>query len=130
MTAGAQIAAEARAGIIEAVQQTGDGKRSTIQRKTTGPTTPWDGTAQATENLPVWAMQGQRIDRDGSGGVLRTTRVLTIAAGDAVPVKSDRIAVGVEPGDVVEATRFDSVTAVKPYAPGGVALYYECDLEG
>lgn len=136
MTAGTRIADRVRRGLARAGQRTGSGAYTcTIRRASTEPDepqTPWDSPADPANDptdYAVTAVEDIREVRDNSGALIGVTkRTLTIDATGVTPLKSDTIAVGVAPADVAEDTTFEEIIAVRPLAPGGVALLYELDL--
>lgn len=136
MTAGTRIAQRVQRGLARAGQRTGTGPYlCTIRRASSAPSepvNPWDSPADPANDptdYAVTAVEDIREVRDMSGmltGVQK--RTLTIDATGVAPLKSDTIAVGVAPADVAEDTTFEEIIAVRPLAPGGVALLYELDL--
>lgn len=127
---GAQIAAEVAAGLAEAGAATGNGPLVSTLRKRSGPDVPWSGLPLADADATVTAVQIQRKERDGQGMVLRTVQMLLIEATGAVPVKGDRVALGVLPADVEESTKWLRLGEIETVAPGGVAVLYKAMLEG
>lgn len=132
MSNGADIAAEIHAALIEAGEAVGDGELICTLEKpgTGGPTTPWDATSPTTpDRYNVTAMEDNQRIRDMSGTLTgETLRTLTISAVGAVPEKDDRLAVGVASGDITADTVWSEIIEVRPLAPAGEALLYECDL--
>lgn len=133
---GAEIAAEVAAALAEASAATGSGPLiCTIRRPSTEPDEPqdpWDDTADPANeptDYPVTAVEKIKRLKDMKGNLIgETMRILTINATGIVPLKSDRIAVGVAPADVVEETAFEEILNIVTVAPGGVALMYELEL--
>ena len=129
---GADIAAEIAAALAEAGEAVGTGPYlCTIRRAPVDEaTTPWAmPSANDSVDYEVTAIEDVRDIRDMSGTLIgMQKRTLTINATGVQPLKSDRIAVGVAPADVTADTVFEEILAVKPLAPGGVALLYELEL--
>lgn len=136
MSAGTDIAAEVAAALAEAGEAVGSGPYiSTIRRASSEPDepqTPWDEPADPANEPTLYAVTGiedVRDVRDMTGTMIGVRRrTLTIEATGVAPLKSDTIAVGVAPGDVTAQTVFEEILAVKPLAPGGVALLFEIQL--
>lgn len=127
---GADIAAEVAAALAEAGTATGSGPLLSTLRKRTGPDVPWSGLPLDDDDNAVTVIQSQRKERDGQGMVLRTVQMLLIEATGAVPVKGDRVALGVLPADVEESTKWLRLGEIETVAPGGVAVLYKAMLEG
>jgi hypothetical protein len=91
-----------------------------VNRKTSGPVTPWDATATVTAALTCKAIDGKprRIRIDGTSEI-RSARVLLVAPGPVVPAQGDKVTVrGI----------LHDVSAVEAVAPGGVDLLYKVEL--
>lgn len=130
---GADIAAEIAAALGEASAATGDGSLvCTLKRPGTGgPTSPHDLTPEPPDELyEMNGLIGSRQLRDAAGTMIgKTIRTLTLSATGADPKQGHQIAVGVAMVDVTNETTFEAITKVHPFAPGGVALSYDVDLE-
>ena len=119
------LAAEVAADIAE------DGFPSTLRKPGVGgPTSPHDATPEPSPTLhELTGIEDNKEIREQSGTVIgETRRTLYVNATGATPEEDDEIAVGVQLADVTSATVFDTIVAVRPVSPGGVALLYELDL--
>ena len=133
---GAEIAAEVAAALAEAGEATGTGAYiCTIRRASAEldePTNPWDEPADPVNEpqlFPVTAIERMQDVRDMTGMLVgMKKRTLTINATGVTPLKSDTIAVGVAPGDVVEGTKFEEIISVMYLSPGGTVLLYRLEL--
>ena len=121
MTAAA-IRAEVAAALAEASAAVGDGPLIvTLVRTAGGPQTPWDTSAfAATAETPLRAVVGryQQGIIDGTLIMAGDRRVM-VEAGPVEPRTSDKLRIGGEDYAIV---------AVRPTAPGGVALMYEVQV--
>jgi hypothetical protein len=136
VTAGTRIQDRIKSGLERAGQRTGTGPYiCTIRRTSSAPTEPkhpWEEPADPA-NTPtdyaVTAVESIQDIREMTGTLVGVQkRTLTIDATGVAPLKSDRIDVGVAPGDVTGSTVFEEIIAVSPLAPGGTALLYELQL--
>lgn len=133
---GAQIAAEVAAALAEAGEETGAGPLvCTIRRASSSPLEPqkpWDEPSplgDPPDLFPVTGIEDVQDVRDMNGTLIgMKRRTLTINATGVAPLKSDTIAVGIAPDDVVADTSFEEILEVMPVAPGGVPLMYELRL--
>ena len=91
-------------------------------RKAGTPTGPdWNPTPGTPTNHQLFALQEFNQVRDRSGTLTdQVQRTLTVSATGVEPKQGDEIQVN---GDWLE------ILAVRPLAPGGEALLYECDIE-
>lgn len=127
---GADIAAQIAAALAEAGEVTGSGPMAcTIRKAGSGPSTPWDTTPEgAPQYLAVSAsLEDVKDIKDGTGAVVSQVRVLTIPSG-AEPTTADMIAVGVPAAEATEASPWEAITRVTPFAPTGDVLFYEVEL--
>ena len=128
---GSQIAAEVAAALAEAGEATGNGPLICTIGRNTGTGTPWDNNVSTVPDLlyPVTGIENMQDVRDMSGMLVGVQkRTLTINATGVAPLKSDTIAVGVAPGDVVEGTKFEEIISVMYLSPGGTVLLYRLEL--
>ena len=128
---GSQIAAEVAAALAEAGEATGNGPLICTIGRNTGTGTPWDNNVSTVPDLlyPVTGIENMQDVRDMTGMLVgMKKRTLTINATGVTPLKSDTIAVGVAPGDVVEGTKFEEIISVSPLSPGGTVLLYRLEL--
>jgi len=136
MSAGTRIQNKVKRGIEKAGRKTGTGPLiCTIRRASAEldePTNPWDEPADpvnAPQLFPVTAIERIQDVRDMTGMLVgMKKRTLTINATGVTPLKSDTIAVGVAPGDVVEGTKFEEIISVMYLSPGGTVLLYRLEL--
>jgi hypothetical protein len=92
----------------------------TLRKRTAGPATPWDATAVTDADTEHLCIDDRYRVRDAQGNLLQQSmRTLTVAVGDAIPAKADRMQVRGEWFEIGE---------VRPLAPGGVDLLYDVDL--
>ena len=121
MTAAA-IRAEVAAALAEASAAVGDGPLIvTLVRTAGGPQTPWDTSAfTETAETSLRAVVG-RYDRRLVDGtlIMAGDRRVMVEAGPVEPTTADRLRIGGEDYAIV---------AVRPLAPGGVALMYEVQV--
>ena len=128
---GAEIAAEVAAALAEAGEATGNGPLICTIGRNTGTGTPWDNNVNTVPDLlyPVTGIENMQDVRDMSGMLVGIQkRTLTINATGVSPLKSDTIAVGVAPDDVVEGTKFEEIISVMYLSPGGTVLLYRLEL--
>ena len=128
---GAEIAAEVAAALAEAGEATGNGPLICTIGRNTGTGTPWDNNVNTVPDLlyPVTGIENMQDVRDMSGMLVGIQkRTLTINATGVSPLKSDTIAVGVAPDDVVEGTKFEEIISVMYLSPGGTVLFYRLEL--
>ena len=128
---GSQIAAEVAAALAEAGEATGNGPLICTIGRNTGTGTPWDNNVSTVPDLlyPVTGIENMQDVRDMTGMLVgMKKRTLTINATGVTPLKSDTIAVGVAPGDVVEGTKFEEIISVMYLSPGGTVLLYRLEL--
>ena len=128
---GSQIAAEVAAALAEAGEATGNGPLICTIGRNTGTGTPWDNNVNTVPDLlyPVTGIENMQDVRDMSGMLVGIQkRTLTINATGVSPLKSDTIAVGVAPDDVVEGTKFEEIISVMYLSPGGTVLFYRLEL--
>jgi len=110
------IAAEVAAAIGDV------GFEVTLRKKTAGPSTPWDTTPVETDDTAMMCIDDRYRVRDAQGNLLQQSmRTLTVAVGDAIPAKADRVLV---------RGAWHEIAEVRPLAPGGVDLLYDVDLMG
>lgn len=118
MTAAA-IRAEVAAALAEASAAVGDGPLTvTLVRETGGPATPWDtGAFAVTAETSLRAVVGRYDRRLVDGTLIRADDLrVMVEAGPVEPRTSDNLRIGGADYAVV---------AVRPTAPGGVALMWE-----
>jgi len=128
---GAEIAAEVATALAEAGEATGNGPLICTIGRNTGTGTPWDNNVSTVPDLlyPVTGIENMQDVRDMTGTLIgMKKRTLTINATGVTPLKSDTIAVGVAPGDVVEGTKFEEIISVMYLSPGGTVLLYRLEL--
>ena len=137
MSAGTRIQNKIKRGLEKAGRKTGAGPLlCTIKRadpnSSDAPKTPQE--AMYVPDTPftlheVTAIEDMREVRDMNGMLTGVTkRTLTVSATGIAPLKSDTIAVGVAKADATAQTDYEEILAVRPTAPGGVALLYELDV--
>lgn len=137
MSNGDDIAAEIRAGLIEAGEATGNGPYYAVFRSDDpAGTSAVDPEAAETtaildpryNELVIVEETTTRKDMDGTltGYV---TRKLLVEAGAVAPTKSDTVALGIRTADVDANTTFEEIKEVKRVAFGGRALMYEVYLK-
>ena len=118
---GAAIRAEIASALAEASAAVGDGPLTvTLVRQTAGPANPWATTAPATTSTPLRAVIG-RYDRALIDGTLIRADDLRVMleAGPIEPTTADALDIG----GVSHA-----IVAVRPTAPGGLALMWEVQV--
>jgi len=94
----------------------------TLRKVTIGPATPWDETGITTTDTAMRCIDDRYRVRDAQGNLLQQSmRTLTVAVGEAIPARADRVQVRGEWHEIAE---------VRPLAPGGVDLLYDVDLMG
>ena len=128
---GSQIAADVAAALAEAGEATGNGPLICTIGRNTGTGTPWDNNVRTVPDLlyPVTGIENMQDVRDMTGMLVgMKKRTLTINATGVTPLKSDTIAVGVAPGDVVEGTKFEEIISVMYLSPGDTVLLYRLEL--
>jgi len=131
MSAGTRIQNKVRRGIEKAGRKTGTGPLICTIGRNTGTGTPWDNNVSTVPDLlyPVTGIENMQDVRDMTGTLIgMKKRTLTINATGVTPLKSDTIAVGVAPGDVVEGTKFEEIISVMYLSPGGTVLLYRLEL--
>lgn len=133
MSNGSDIAAEIRAGLIEAGEATGDGPNYCVIRRNDPDATVASDPEEAETIQTIEPIQFEAViveganmvkDRDGAlTGVVQ--RTLTIDATSVEPLKSDLIAIGKRISDSPVLGDFEEVESVKTLRSGGVALMYK-----
>lgn len=135
---GFEIAEEIAEALAEAGEATGNGPLLCTLKKT-GEGAKLNPRNVGADGLPVQptdtfhelvAVQGFHQVRDTTGTLL-TERVhkITVNATGAVPKDGEHIAIGVALVDANGETKFTRIEKVTPFAPGGVALSYDLELE-
>ncbi|KIC22504.1 hypothetical protein [Leisingera sp. ANG-Vp] len=135
---GADIAEEIAAALAEAGEAVGDGPLlCTLRKAAEG--AKLNPRNVGADGLPVTsadtlheltAVQSFQQVRDASGTLLaQQVRKVTVNATGAEPKEGDHIAVGVALADAAEDTKYLRIEKVIPFAPGGVALSYDLELE-
>jgi hypothetical protein len=127
----AAIAAE----IDEAIRSVGDLSQPNgypvtlrIPGATTGPI------YDPVEGPPVYktlhCVEGYQEIRDQAGTLIaKTKHTLTVTAKpDAIPLKSHKLAIGVDAEDATEDSQWVEIAEVRPLSPAGVAVLYDIDL--
>jgi len=112
-------------GLIEKFGQTSVLRKQTNTGDPTAPT-------KVNVDADVTLVDLDIFQRAKSGKMISTKNsVVTISAGPGViPVKKDKIAIGVASTDVAPTTRFSSIVEVNPLSPSGIDLLYEVEVEG
>lgn len=120
--------AEAIRSVSDVSQPNGYPVTLRIPGETTGP--EWDPQPGVPVYKTLYAVEGFQEVRDASGTLIGQTRhTLTVTAdGDAVPMKSHQVAIGVKAEDVAADTAWIEIEEVKPLAPAGIAVLYEITL--
>lgn len=120
---GADIAAEASAAIREAGAEVGTGVpltgqiiRRGLADESTSPPTP-GGEVSHSLDLILWEYSAH--DRDGTNITERDVRAMIAADAETDPRNGDSL--------IVQGRTY-SVMNVKPYQPGGVVLYWICQI--
>jgi len=131
MSAGTRTQNKVKRGIEKAGRKTGTGAYICTIGRNTGTGTPWDNNVNTVPDLlyPVTGIENMQDVRDMTGTLVgMKKRTLTINATGVTPLKSDTIAVGVAPGDVVEGTKFEEIISVMYLSPGDTVLLYRLEL--
>jgi hypothetical protein len=90
---------------------------------------PWDPPGGEPTYATIYVIQDTREVRDVNGTTVgQTIRTLTCSAMGTEPHDDYSIAIGIAEADVTDATVFEDIMAVRPFAPAGVAVLYEIDL--
>lgn len=130
MSNGSDIAAEIRAGLIEAAESTGDGQLNFVLSKGGGLETPWAIAPDAPTLFDFVGVITKVTLKDSAGMVLKTVRVALLdATGEAEPVKGDLIAIGVVSAGVTVNTEWVRIEKVDVIRPGDVALMHKAQLD-
>ena len=130
MSNGSDIAAEIKAGLIEAAESTGDGQLNFVVSKGGGLETPWSILQNPSNLFDFVGVITKTMLKDNAGMVLKTVRVALLdATGEAEPVKGDLIAVGVISTGVTTDTKWVRIEKVDVIKPGDVALMHKAQLD-
>lgn len=132
----ASVAAE----VEQAIRSIGDvsapdGYPATLRKPPSGaPAQPWEGPTGLPTYFTVRVMVAERELRDINGTLIgQTKRTITISgAAGVVPSDDDRIAEGITAEQATaagdDAVAWQEIAEVRPLAPAGIAVLYECDL--
>ena len=134
---GLSIQAEVAAALAETGAEVGSGLLvCTIRREPTEvdePQNPWDAPANPANEPALYRVTGieemQEI-RDMPGNLIGVKkRKLLVGAITVEPLKSDTIAVGVDPDNVTVSTVFEAILGVDALSPAGTPLMYTLELK-
>jgi hypothetical protein len=112
-----------------------DGYPATLRKRPSGvPAKPYDPPTGLPTYYTVRVMVAERELRDINGTLIgQTKRTITISgAAGVVPSDDDRIAEGITAEQATtagdDAVAWQEIAVVRPLAPAGVAVLYECDI--
>lgn len=129
MTNGTDIAAEIRAGMIEAGEATGGKRLNCVLKKRVLPATPWVDDSAVETTFDVIGTRTKRIERDGISQVRRLIQMLLIDATGVQPEKGDFVAIGFTSSEVDLSTPYVRIGEVNTVQPGDTPLLYKVDLD-
>lgn len=132
MSNGTDIAAEIKAGLMEAAEATGDGPLWAVIKRAGGTqVNPWDPPGGTPIFFVVTCLDDESRMRAIDGTLIQqVVRVITIEAQPGVvPKESDQVVVGFNNAGDVPNQEWQEIISVLHVAPGGVPLMYELEVK-